>query len=53
MARDQGIGEINEDAIEIVGERLDSVRMEWIQATPASPTDLSTGPYYHPHSVAV
>jgi len=52
MARDQGIGEINEDAIEIVGERLDSVRMEWIQATPASPTQLSACPYYR-HSVAV
>ena len=52
MARDQGIGEINEDAIEIVGERLEDVRMEWIQATPASPTDLSACPYY-PHSVAV
>jgi uncharacterized protein (DUF362 family) len=52
MARDQGIGETREEAIEIVGERLDSVRMEWIQATPASPTDLSACPYY-PHSVAV
>ena len=52
MARDQGIGEIREEAIEIVGERLDNVRMEWIQATPASPTDLTACPYYR-HSVAV
>jgi len=52
MARDQGIGETREEAIEIVGERLEDVRMEWIQATPASPTQLSAGPHY-PHSVAV
>lgn len=52
MALDQGIGEIREEAIEIVGERLDSVRMEWIQATPATPDQLSACPSYR-HSVAV
>jgi len=52
MARDQGIGETREEAIEIVGERLDDVRMEWKAATPASPTQINACPYY-PHSVAV
>jgi len=52
MALDQGVGEVREEMIEIVGERLDSVRMDWIQATPASPTDLTACPYY-PHSFAL
>jgi uncharacterized protein (DUF362 family) len=52
MALDQGVGEVREEMIEIVGERLDSVRMEWIQATPASPTDL-TACLYYPHSFAL
>jgi len=50
MALDQGVGEIREEKIEIVGERLDDVRMEWIQATPASPTDVAVCPYYR-HSM--
>jgi uncharacterized protein (DUF362 family) len=52
MALEQGVGEIREDRIEIVGERLEGVKMDWIQATPASPTQLSDAPYY-PHTVAV
>jgi len=52
MALEQGVGEVREEKIEIVGERLDSVRMDWVQATPASPTDLGACPYF-PRSVAV
>ncbi|MBE3110823.1 MAG: DUF362 domain-containing protein [Acidobacteria bacterium] len=53
MALEQGVGEIREEKIEIVGERLEDVRMEWIAATPATPADLIAGPYYHRHVAAV
>ncbi len=54
MALAQGIGEPREERIEIVGEKMADVQMQWVAATPASPTDLSVAPYYpHPHSVAV
>jgi uncharacterized protein (DUF362 family) len=52
LALEQGIGETREDKIEIVGERLDSVRMDWVPATPASPADLGAGPHYS-HSFVV
>jgi uncharacterized protein (DUF362 family) len=54
MALAQGIGEPREERIEIVGEKIADVQMQWIPATPASPTDLSVAPYYpQSHSVAV
>ncbi len=54
MALAQGIGEPREERIEIVGEKIADVQMQWIPATPASPTDLSVAPYYpHSHYVAV
>ena len=52
MARDQGIGEIREEAIDLVGESFDNVRMQWVPATPALPGQLSSCPYYrHPMAV--
>jgi len=53
MALEQGVGEIREEKIEIVGERLEDVRMEWIAATPALPGQMSAGPHYYRHQVAV
>jgi uncharacterized protein (DUF362 family) len=35
MAHERGLGVIGEEAIEVVGERLDDLRMEWRPADPA------------------
>ncbi len=41
MALAQGIGEIRQEMIELVGEPFDNVRMQWVPATPALPGQLS------------
>ena len=53
MAYAQGLGETREEAIELVGERLDSLRVDWLPATPASPDQLTAGPSYCPMSASV
>ena len=47
MAHEQGLGEVREDSIEIIGERLDDLRVEWLPAEPAVPGALE-GRGYHP-----
>ncbi len=42
MALAQGIGEIREEMIELVGEPFDNVRMQWVPAQPAAPGQLSS-----------
>ncbi len=46
MARDQGIGEIRQEMIELVGEPSDNVRMQWVPATPAAPGQLTSLHHY-------
>ncbi len=52
MARDQGIGEIRQEMIELVGEPFDNVRMQWVPATPAVPGQLS-GMHFHARPLRV
>ncbi len=37
MAYEMGLGEMREESIEIVGERLDNLRVEWLPAKIAAP----------------
>ena len=40
MAFEQGLGEVREDSIEMVGERLSDLRVDWIPAEPSQPAGL-------------
>ena len=40
MAYEMGLGEMREESIEIVGERLDDLRVSWLPAEPANPGSL-------------
>jgi len=45
MAFEQGLGEVREDSIEMVGERLSDLRVDWIPAEPSQPaTSAVDGP---------
>ena len=52
MAYEQGLGEMRVEEIELVGARLDDLRVDWVAATPASPTELSRHQQYCPFTVA-
>ena len=47
MAYEMGLGEIREESIEIMGERLDDLRVEWLPAQLANP-GAPEGGGYHP-----
>lgn len=47
MAYEQGLGEVREDSIEIIGERLDNLRVDWIPAELAN-FDIPQWQGYHP-----
>jgi uncharacterized protein (DUF362 family) len=47
MAYEMGLGEMREESIEIVGERLDDLRVGWLPAELANPGSLG-GRGYHP-----
>jgi hypothetical protein len=40
MAFEQGLGEVREDSIEMVGEKLGDLRVDWIPAEPSQPAGL-------------
>ena len=37
MAYDMGLGEVREESIQIIGERLDDLRVDWVPAEPSVP----------------
>jgi uncharacterized protein (DUF362 family) len=45
MAYEMGLGEMREEHIEILGERLDNLRVEWLPAKIAAPTFLGEQGY--------
>jgi uncharacterized protein (DUF362 family) len=45
MAYEMGLGEMREESIEIVGERLDDLRVEWLPAKLANPGSLGGSGY--------
>jgi hypothetical protein len=45
MAYEMGLGEMREESIEIIGERLDDLRVEWLPAKPANPGSLGGSGY--------
>jgi uncharacterized protein (DUF362 family) len=44
MAYDMGLGEMREESIQIIGERLDDLRVDWIPAEPSVPTSAEGMP---------
>jgi uncharacterized protein (DUF362 family) len=50
MGYEMGLGEMREESIEIVGERLDNLRVDWKPAEPAAPGSLE-GRRYVPAGV--
>jgi hypothetical protein len=48
MAYEMGLGEMREESIEIVGERLDDLRVAWLPAKLANPGSLGAQQGYHP-----
>lgn len=48
MAYEQGLGEVREDLIEMIGERLDDLRVDWVPAEPAEPAGLGGWGYLPP-----
>ena len=46
MGHEMGLGEIREESIEIVGERLDDLRVEWLPAKLANPGSLGEQGYH-------
>jgi uncharacterized protein (DUF362 family) len=41
MAYEMGLGEVREDSIEIVGDSLDNLRVDWLRAKPAAAGELA------------
>jgi uncharacterized protein (DUF362 family) len=55
MANAMGLGEIDEGSIEIIGERLDDLRVDWVPAkilVPPSAEGMRAGPHDR-HAFAV
>ena len=52
MAYVQGLGEVRGGSIEVIGERLDDLRVDWTPAEPASPGELGRRGY-HPRGAAL
>jgi len=50
MAYEMGLGEMREESIEIVGEKLDNLRVDWLPAELAAP-DFLAGPSFNPAGV--
>jgi len=46
MAYVQGLGEVRGGSIEVIGERLDDLGVDWTPAEPASPNELGTWGYH-------
>jgi len=44
MAYDMGLGEMHEESIQIIGERLDDLRVDWIPAEPSVPASAEGMP---------
>jgi len=48
MAYDMGLGEVREESIQIIGERLDDLRVDWVPAEPSVPPSaegMPAGPH--------
>jgi uncharacterized protein (DUF362 family) len=50
MGFDMGLGEIRENSIEILGEKLDNLRVPWQPATLVNETSIKTIPFNQPTS---
>jgi uncharacterized protein (DUF362 family) len=44
MAYDMGLGEVREESIQIIGERLDDLRVDWVPAEPSVPPGVEGMP---------